>query len=275
MATIVGTDQEDLLLGFSGADALYGLAGNDVLQGGAAADHLEGGPGFDLASYSEAPADFGVGGVRARLDDPSANSIEAAGDTYVSIEGLIGSQFWDTLAGDDQNHVLYGLAGRDSLFGLGGDDILNSAWVPTFWTEGPGFDFASYSEASTGVRASLADSSANGGEAVEFETFKPFQPRFDSYVDMEGLIGSRFDDVLVGDTQDNASYGLSGNDFLYGLDGLDTLSGDAEADILNGGAGADYLDGGGGLTSFGPAQRVGVRINMVRLPLAPGRRASP
>jgi Ca2+-binding RTX toxin-like protein len=140
---------------------------------------------------------------------------------------------------------------------------------------GPGFDFASYSEASTGVRASLADSSANGGEAVEFETFKPFQPRFDSYVDMEGLIGSRFDDVLVGDTQDNASYGLSGNDFLYGLDGLDTLSGDAEADILNGGAGADYLDGGGGLTSFGPAQRVGVRINMVRLPLAPGRRASP
>ena len=136
MATIVGTDQEDLLLGFSGADALYGLAGNDVLQGGAAADHLEGGPGFDLASYSEAPADFGVGGVRARLDDPSANSIEAAGDTYVSIEGLIGSQFWDTLAGDDQNHVLYGLAGRDSLFGLGGDDILNSAWVPTFWTEG-------------------------------------------------------------------------------------------------------------------------------------------
>src|SRR3954451_12609912 len=37
-----------------------------------------------------------------------------------------------------------------------------------------------------------------------------FQPRLDSYVDMEGLIGSRFDDVLVGDTQDNASYGLSG-----------------------------------------------------------------
>ena len=87
--------------------------------------------------------------------------------------------------------------------GLGGDDILNSAWGADLLDGGPGFDFASYSEASTGVRASLADSSANGGEAVEFETFKPFQPRFDSYVDMEGLIGSRFDDVLVGDTRDH------------------------------------------------------------------------
>jgi Ca2+-binding RTX toxin-like protein len=181
---------------------------------------LDGGAGFDLARY-----DYATQGVWASLDNPAMNTGEAAGDTYIGIEGLVGSKYSDVLVGDGGRNELYGGDGNDLLVGGVGADLLDG---------GNGFDTASYFSATTGVTAHLDVAGLNTGDAAG-----------DTYIGIENLDGSEFDDVLYGDNGWNVLVGRNGNDRLFGLDGNDTLLGGKDADHLFGGVGADYLDGGG------------------------------
>ena len=195
---ISGGDGDDLLYGGAGVDRLDGGAGNDtlnggagnndVLIGGAGADILDGSDGNDFASYQTSSV-----GLTADLQTTSNNSGEAVGDTYVSIERLVGSAFNDSLRGDNNNNFLEGGVGADVLNGRGG------------------FDVASYIFATSGVTASLASPAANTGEAAG-----------DTYTSIEGLAGSAFADTLIGDGNGNSLRGNDGADVLNGGGGIDT-----------------------------------------------------
>ena len=60
------------------------------------------------------------------------------------------------------------------------------------------------------------------------------------------MLGSSFDDDLVGDSSSNIITGGAGNDRLGGDDGNDNLSGGDGNDQLIGGSGNDRLGGDGG-----------------------------
>jgi Ca2+-binding RTX toxin-like protein len=117
---ILGGGGGDWIDGTFGGDYLYGEAGNDSLVSRFQADVLDGGADFDYVRY-----DYADAGLLAYLYDPTQNTGWAAGDTFVSIEGIAGSYFADDLRGDANGNVLYGLGGADFLIGLGGIDILN------------------------------------------------------------------------------------------------------------------------------------------------------
>jgi len=200
--TLTGGTGNDALYGYAGDDTLSGGAGNDILDGGDGNDALDGGTGEDTASYANA-----TGAVTADLSNSANNTGEASGDSYTSIENLLGSGYDDTLTGDTGDNVLEGGAGNDALDG------------------GTGSDTASYAGATSGVRADLATTSNNTGDAAG-----------DTYTSIENLTGSAYDDVLFGDSGDNVIDGGAGNDTITGAGGSDTIMG---------GAGDDYLDGGG------------------------------
>lgn len=118
--TLNGNSGDDTLFGLAGNDDLFGDAGNDTLVGGAGGDFLAGGTGTDTASYATATQ-----AVAASLANPSINKGDAAGDTYESVERLVGSSYNDSLNGSHAtNDVISGGAGADVIKGYRGNDTL-------------------------------------------------------------------------------------------------------------------------------------------------------
>ncbi|KQS96672.1 MULTISPECIES: calcium-binding protein [unclassified Rhizobium] len=221
--TINGTAYGDGLLGGAGNDILKGNGGDDSLMGAIGADQLLGGTGFDTVFYVAATK-----GVVASLAKPSLNTNEAKGDTYSSIEGLVGSRFADSLTGNSGANYLSGQAGNDVLDGGAGDDALAGGAGADTLRGGDGRDMVDYAFATKGVVASLAKSSINTNDA-----------KGDIYSSIEELQGSEFSDKLYGNGSANGLAGLKGNDVVDGGGGNDIIYGDAGADDLTGGTGKD------------------------------------
>ncbi len=214
--TIFGQSGNDTLDGGADDDNLSGGSGDDILIGGPGADHLDGGSGFDIASYAAAPA-----GVLASLTAPSSWTAtgEAIGDTFASVEGLIGSAFNDTLFGDGGNNQLVGGAGNDTLVGNAGADIM---------TGGAGNDVFYVDNAGDVV----IEASNEGNDTV--------------YSSVNYTLGANVENVgLIGNTATDAT-GNELNNAIFGNTAVNTLIGNAGNDAIDGGVGADTMIGGTG-----------------------------
>ncbi|UPY37247.1 M10 family metallopeptidase C-terminal domain-containing protein [Sediminicoccus sp. KRV36] len=240
---LIGLAGNDVLFGAGGNDSLYGGDGDDSFFGGTGADVLDGGAGFDYARY-----DFAVSNVAVFMFAPDSSSFEANGDIFINIEGLIGSNFPDTLFGDEAVNVLSGLNGNDVLFGAGGgdalyggenDDSFFGGAGADYHNGGNGYDYVRFDFAAAGVTASLASGTGTGGEATG-----------DIYVACEAFLGSEFNDALVGDGGNNVLVGNGGDDVLVGNAGIDSVFGGPGRDALAGGPGVDALYGGDGADVF-------------------------
>lgn len=251
--TISGGDGDDLLFGNTGNDDLFGDDGADQLLGGAGADALDGGAGRDIASYLDSAA-----GLRASLANSALNTGIAAGDTYTSIESLTGTQGDDILYGSaggvgnvirggSGEDLLRGYSGIDTLYGGEDDDVLEGGTDndrlyggrgSDVHDGGDGIDTAYYTESFEGVTISLANSALNVGVYAEGDT----------YISIENVIGTKFDDILNGLASGiaNEMRGGAGDDELKGYSGDDALYGGEGDDIMDGGTGADFLAGGFG-----------------------------
>jgi Ca2+-binding RTX toxin-like protein len=146
---------------------------------------------------------------------PNADDLSGAGGND-TLFGLGGDDRFDGGTGDD---TLNGGSGNDTILGAEGNDtLLGGAGVNTL-NGGAGRDAASYADATAAVHVDLglSGAQATGGGSTE------------TLVDIEDLVGSAFDDTLIGNGSTNRLFGGAGNDVLIGFAG----------DVLDGGAGND------------------------------------
>jgi len=143
------------------------------------------------------------------------------------IEHVVMGDTNDTVTGTNEDNSILGMRGLDVLYGGAGNDFLDG---------GAGIDTADYSDAGGRVAVFLARTPADLGSGQGIDTF----------VSIENVIGTDFDDRLVGDNNENMLVGGLGDDVLIGLGGADVLDGGIGDDELTGSGGDDTLLGGSG-----------------------------
>jgi Ca2+-binding RTX toxin-like protein len=148
--------------------------------------------------------------------------------------------------GSNSKDILTGTPdGASVLHGNGGSDILESGKGADVVDGGTGNDRVTFQTSESGVHVDLVTNQGKGGAAEG-----------DTYVSIENVTGTQFDDKIMGNGSVNILEGLGGNDVIVGGDGFDTLRGGAGSDLLlagglydtsgSGGSGAETVAGGAG-----------------------------
>ena len=212
--SLTGDSGANILRGNAGDDRLYGNDGHDTLIGGAGADLMNGGAGIDLADYSGSAL-----GVQIGLGGAAGSGGDAAGDTLVDIENLLGSSFDDMLTGNAGANLISGGTGDDSLHGEAGEDVLQGGDGGDALYGGDDDDQLYGDAGDDLILGEHGHDTAHGGDG---------------------------NDRILGGIGRDHLYGDAGNDELFGEDGFDWLYGGLGDDLLDGGAGNDYLSGGDG-----------------------------
>ena len=202
--------------GGSGADLMFGEADNDTYVVDNAGDVVS----------EDTPELYGTDTVQSYISLGLSNAFNVFGLlenlTLLGSGNLsgTGNSLRNAITGNAGNNTLNGLGGNDALSGGNGNDTLIGGSGADVLNGGTGTDRASYATATGGVVAKLNFPSNNTGDAAQGDT----------YVSIENLSGSNFNDALYGSNGANAISGGNGNDILIGYGGNDTLTGGAGAD---------------------------------------------
>jgi Ca2+-binding RTX toxin-like protein len=279
--------------GTSNNDTLDGQGGNDLLTVGIGNHSLTGGSDVDTVAFGENGGP--EPGITVSLALQGAPQSTGAGSwTLNGVENLSGGIGNDVLTGDGGNNMLAGSRGNDTLVGGAGDDTLygdgttvadtrptgGSGPITTFADitaldptavdgndllegglgndtidGGGGSDTASYANASGAVTVLLNDSGEGTSSGADGN---------DTLLNIENVVGSAFNDTLLGNSAANVLTGGSGIDILSAWGGNDTLLAGDGADYLSGGMGDDVIDGGAGYdrAAYNLGATIGVTVDL-------------
>lgn len=207
---LVATSSDDILTGNDGDNTIDGMGGNDYINGGA---------GVDTINYWWSPEGVSVDLRITGLQEVTPGTY----NTLLNIESVLGSYYPDTLIGNEYDNILDGQ-------GTDGDIIIG----------GGGFDYSSYMEYYTGININLLTGMVTDYTPLTLMSMKSAAPEAMAFAPralsgsgpsldgIEGVYGTSYADIIVGNNEDNRLYGEGGDD------------------RVTGGLGGDYMDGGDG-----------------------------
>ncbi len=233
---IYGDEGDDTIWGWGGQAELYGGDGNDTLVASDESDRLEGGDGNDVLS-----AGWG-------------NDVLVGGDGNDALVGDGGGAGSLGVTATSQNDIMDGGAGNDVMQGGFGDDVMRDSSGNDEMHGLVGFDIVDYSDAPAGVMVTTYV-----GWDIYTGNWGKQDTRgsgIDLLTEIEGLIGTAFDDQLSGRLDawsadqgwvfDEYFDGGQGDDQIVAGSGADTILGGDGDDVLDGGKGDDVISGGKG-----------------------------
>ena len=233
---VLASPGNDLLTGGSDDDELDGQAGNDRMIGGTGDDLYFVDSSGDQVTES---ADEGFDRVISSASFTLGPDIEWLALTGSAPLTGTGNELANIIDGNDGANVLFGHGGDDDLSGWDGDDHLHGGAGADVLDGGEGFDYASYVSSSVGLTVDMTGDEGSTGDAAG-----------EAWGSIEGIVGSSFNDRIIGDAGDNHLDGRDGNDQILGITGNDRIDGGNGDDLLDGGLGMDELIGGAGNDMF-------------------------
>jgi Ca2+-binding RTX toxin-like protein len=303
---IFGGDGDDIITSGGGTDVIQGGAGNDVIIESHSLPPLDtpnillGGDGKDFfvttdditMIFGGQGDDFMLAGISPRFGQGAKVNLPETGnegDDWIeegTQDGAPGDNFAPFLADDAAgNDIFLGGGGFDEFIGEGGDDIFVGSGAQDKMDGMSGYDWTTYKADRFGITvdmrlpifapahgATLVDLAVGGVQPVGQSP----NSIMDRFAEVEGLSGSNFSDILLGDDQDAVTIAnssaqgsvlrnvglISGlQDFLgagvtqFGAGNI-ILGGDG-SDIIQGNGGDDLIDGDKWLNV-----RISVRANV-------------
>uniref|UniRef100_UPI003CD0C765 calcium-binding protein n=1 Tax=Lentibacter algarum TaxID=576131 RepID=UPI003CD0C765 len=272
---IEGTQFDDIITGSNQyLEGFVGEAGNDIIDGGDFwNDTLK--TGWDTIDYRfEASRDDDTPvtpvGVTVNLSTGIATDTFGDTDTLRHIDGIFGSHLDDVLIGNDRINYIMGEDGNDHLSGGSGDDNLKGGTGNDILNGGAGDDVIDGGAGRDWLYGGAGDDVIDGGTEFDRIDFREsassvtvdFQTGIavgtaigsDKISNIERVIGSDFDDTLIGSTTDDDIWesftGGLGDDIIDGAGGNDAVwygRSDAgiqvnlETGVVTGGEGNDQL----------------------------------
>ncbi|WP_434287186.1 Hint domain-containing protein [Celeribacter sp. SCSIO 80788] len=258
---------DDTLIGGAGDDVIYGQGGNDTLQGDEGTNYLSGGSGDDTFIGGDGADTFNGGAGQDNIDYSGSDEAvyvnlatgdlsggDADNDTIEGgIDGVIGSEYDDTLIGFDQEgtdpadtytNEFWGMGGDDTISGGGGDDYLDGGDGQDVIEGGDGDDIiigGSDGTPDRGYGPYLADDADPDNDK---DTLYGGAGNDTIYGgdDADYIDGGDDDDYLDGGFDDDTILGGSGNDTIIGGEGSDTIYGGDGDDTIYGGLDPAYPD---------------------------------
>jgi Ca2+-binding RTX toxin-like protein len=208
---ITGTDYDDDIVGSSGNDTLVSGSGNDTIDGG---------KGDDLLSYTANTSE----GITSAFDATTNTSSITSGRNRVSYKNIerleiAGTEYDDNIVGSNGNDRITGnyafdvgyrepqlieiISGNDTIDGGNGDDLL----------------IVHDNEGSDAITSTFNTTTNTGSITAGINQV--------SYKNIERLniIGTQYDDLIVGGNGNDTLDGNAGNDTLVGGNGNDSLYG--------------------------------------------------
>ncbi|KQZ71667.1 hypothetical protein ASE06_19915 [Sphingopyxis sp. Root214] len=301
---IIASEGDDTIFGDGGNDTLEGGAGNDIINAGAGDDvvrdiggddniklgdghdAINTGPGLDLVlggrgqDFIVLGSDAGSEVFAGEGNDFILGNITAErilgneGDDWIehgTFDGAPGDNFDEIFAQDGVvgHDVFFGLGGFDEFIAEGGDDIMVGSPGRAKMAGMSGWDWAIYKDNIAGTDADLTR-----GIVFDENPTPPPNATQDAYESVEGLSGSRFNDILSGsnitaaerapfdpDPAISGSEGYTGSNLdaagiarIAGLQAVvgagvtsynagDIILGGDGSDLIRGNAGDDIIDG--------------------------------
>ncbi|MCB2113843.1 MAG: hypothetical protein KDD85_09900 [Parvularculaceae bacterium] len=194
-----GGDGNDYFDGFAGSDSIYGQNGDDRIIGGAGGDLLDGGDGHDLVSYGSSQS-----AINVNLKTLAVSGGDAAGDTLVAVEGVIGSAFADAIIGDDNYNTIQANGGADWVNGGGGFDFINGHNGADMLIGGTGNDTLIGGLHDDTFRFSPGDGAdrindfgAGGATGNDLIQLKDYGPAFDTFAEVMAAASQQGGDTLI------------------------------------------------------------------------------
>jgi Ca2+-binding RTX toxin-like protein len=231
--TILAGPGKDIVCAGPGEDVVHGQGGRDYIDGGYGNDELHGDDGDDLV-HGRAGSDTIFGGP----DD----------------DVLFGDLLDDRMFGGHGQDLLVGGHGTDFMHGEEGNDWLRGDTNGDQFVGGAGEDVASFATTTPPGQAGFGPSPPNGidadlalgagqsckgknpenlDEEIEYPGCSWGDGR-DGLMGVEIVIGSHFDDVLIGGAGRNVFWGGYGNDAFAEMEATDEMHGGPGSDGCNG-----------------------------------------